>query len=130
MTINIGAVVACTVAAFILSSVWYMVFSKARATMLKLNLEEERKPKPQNIALELLRTFVLALLFAIILSKQATNSLGESLQLGLLLWLAFPAILLSGSVMWDKVPARLAAIHAGDWLIKILLIAAIIGAWR
>jgi len=130
MTINIGAVVACTVAAFILSSVWYMVFSKARATMLKLNLEEERKPKPQNIALELLRTFVLALLFAIILSKQATNSLGESLQLGLLLWLAFPAILLSGSVMWDKVPARLAAIHAGDWLIKILLIAVIIGAWR
>jgi len=43
---------------------------------------------------------------------------------------AFPAILLVGSVIWDDVPPRLAAIHAGDWLMKLLLIAVIVGIWQ
>jgi hypothetical protein len=80
--------------------------------------------------LELLRTFVVALVFAIILSELKQNSLQDSVLLGLRLWLAFPLILLSGSVMWDKVPMKLAAIHAGDWFIKIMLIAIVIGAWH
>ncbi len=48
----------------------------------------------------------------------------------ILLWIGFPVVLLSGSVLWEDVPARLAAIHAGDWLIKLLLIGAILAAWR
>jgi len=107
-----------------------MALGKARAQLLKLDSRRERRPKPQNILLELLRTFILALVFAIILSELKDSSLNASLLLGLRLWLAFPFILLSGSVMWDKVPKRLAAIHAGDWFIKLMLIAVIVGSWR
>jgi len=39
-------------------------------------------------------------------------------------------VLLSGSVMWDKVPWRIAATHGGDWLLKLLVIGAVVGAWR
>ena len=130
MTINLLAIITCTFAAFVLSSVWYMAFGKARAKLLGLDLKQERRPKPQNIALELLRTFILALVFAIILSELKDSSLSASLLLGLRLWLAFPFILLSGSVMWDKVPQKLAVIHAGDWFIKLMLMAVIIGVWR
>jgi hypothetical protein len=130
VTINLLAVIVCTFAAFILSTAWYMALGKARAQLLGLALKQERRPKPQNILLELLRTFLLALVFAIILSELKDSSLNASLLLGLRLWLAFPLILLSGSVMWDKVPKKLAAIHAGDWFIKLMLIAVIVGSWR
>jgi hypothetical protein len=33
-------------------------------------------------------------------------------------------------VIWDDVPPRLAAIHSGDWLMKLLLIAVIVGIWQ
>jgi hypothetical protein len=130
MDINLLAVVICTLVAFVLSTVWYIVFAKTRARLLKRESQQNNRPKPQNILLELLRTFVVALVFAIILSELKQNSLQDSVLLGLRLWLAFPLILLSGSVMWDKVPMKLAAIHAGDWFIKIMLIAIVIGAWH
>lgn len=43
-----------------------------------------------------------------------------------MLWLAFPAVLLTGSILWERVPPVTAAIHAGDWLLKLLLIAAVL----
>jgi glycerol uptake facilitator-like aquaporin len=130
MSINLFAVVTCTVAAFVMSTIWYMMFGKARAQLLGFDSKRERRPKPQNILLELLRTFLLALVFAIVLSELKDSSRNASLLLGLRLWLAFPLILLSGSVLWDKVPKKLAAIHAGDWVIKLMLIALIVGSWR
>jgi hypothetical protein len=130
MSINLLAVITCTVAAFVLSSIWYIAFGKARAHLLGLDLQQQRHPKPKNILLELVRTFILALVFAIVLSELKDSSMYASILLGLRLWLAFPLILLSGSVLWDKVPKKLAAIHAGDWFIKLMLIAVIVGSWR
>lgn len=50
--------------------------------------------------------------------------------LGLALWIAFPVVLLAGSVFHESVRWRLAAIHAGDWLVKLLVIAVIVRFWR
>jgi len=47
-----------------------------------------------------------------------------------LLWVGFPVILLSGSMLWENVPAKLAAIHAGDCLLKLILVGAILAAWH
>jgi hypothetical protein len=46
------------------------------------------------------------------------------------LWVGFPFVLLSGSVLWDNVDWRLATIHAGDWLLKLLVISLIVGLFR
>jgi hypothetical protein len=35
-----------------------------------------------------------------------------------------------GSILWEKVPFKMAAIHAGDWLVKLVLLAVIVGVWR
>jgi hypothetical protein len=50
-------------------------------------------------------------------------------RLGALVWV-LPAMILLGSVVHEHVPLMLAAIHAGDWLVKVLLMAVIIGVWR
>lgn len=46
--------------------------------------------------------------------------------MALALWAAFPLVLLTGSVVWENVPPALAAIHAGDWLAKLMVIAVIV----
>ena len=55
-------------------------------------------------------------------------SLGP-VQLALALWIGFPVVLLTGSVIHEKVPPMLAAIHAGDWLLKLLVITTAVALW-
>ncbi len=57
------------------------------------------------------------------------NWLG-ALQLGLLLWIGFPVMLLTGSIMRENYPWKLAAIHAGDWLVKLILLSVIVSLWH
>jgi Protein of unknown function (DUF1761) len=52
-----------------------------------------------------------------------------AVRLGLALWIGFPVVLWTGAVTWERVPPKLAAIHAGDWLLKLLVIAAIVSVW-
>jgi hypothetical protein len=40
-------------------------------------------------------------------------------RLGALVWV-FPAMILLGSVVHENVSLMLAAIHAGDWMVKLL----------
>jgi hypothetical protein len=49
---------------------------------------------------------------------------------GLLLWIGFPVVLLVGSILWENVPVKVAAIHAGDWLVKLLVIPIILSVWH
>jgi hypothetical protein len=53
-----------------------------------------------------------------------------AVQLGAWVWIGFQATLLLGAVIWENMPWRLYAIHAGDALVKMLLMAAILGVWR
>jgi hypothetical protein len=50
--------------------------------------------------------------------------------LGLAVWIAFPVVLLTGSVIHENVPWKLAAIHAGDWLVKLVVVTVIVSLWR
>jgi hypothetical protein len=52
---------------------------------------------------------------------------GIALAFGL--WVAFPAVLLIGSITQEGVPWKLGAIHGGDWLAKLLIIAVIVTLW-
>jgi hypothetical protein len=53
-----------------------------------------------------------------------------AVHLGLFLWIGFPAILLTGSVLWENILWKVAAIHAGDWLVKMLVIPVIVSVWH
>jgi hypothetical protein len=131
--INLLAVFVATIAAFLLSGGWYAVLGE---TMVRLQGKEpdpndpSQKMQPWKIAVELLRSFVVAFVLANFFARLGISNWTEALTYGLWLWLAFPLILLVGSVIHDNVPWRLAAIHAGDWLLKILLMAVILGMGR
>ena len=73
------------------------------------------------------RTAVVAGGFAWIADRAELLALPASLTLALVLWLAFPVVLLTGSIIWERVPWQTAAIHAGDWLLKLVLVAVVLG---
>jgi hypothetical protein len=127
---NILAVVVATIAAFVVSSVWYMVFGAERARHLGADPADLAKPVPWKIGVELVRTLLLVVVFAAIAAHFGIVTWVATVLLALVLWLGFPALILSGSIVWDGVSWRLAAIHAGDWLVKLFVIAAVVGAWH
>ncbi|WP_067244706.1 DUF1761 domain-containing protein [Microbacterium resistens] len=124
--IGIGIAVA-TVAAFILSSVYYMVLTPWERRATGGRAVERGKPGPVRVLAELLRTAVLASGFGWLATQAGMTDLPGVLLLAVVLWIVFPVVLLTGSVGWDRAPVPTAVLHAGDWLLKLLLIAVAIG---
>ena len=131
--INYLAVVVAAVAAFVVSTVWYIVFGKE---MMKLQgvkpgaMADMEKPQPWKILVEIVRSLVVAYVLARFVVLLGVVDWMGAVQLGVWVWIGFPITLLVGSVIWENIPWKLAAIHAGDWLVKILFIVVILGVWR
>jgi hypothetical protein len=49
--------------------------------------------------------------------------------LGLLLWAGFVLTQWVSSTAGEDVPVPLAAIHAGDWLVRLVVVVGIVAAW-
>jgi len=121
------AVAVAAVVAFIASSIYYLVVSPLEQRVLGDAAPDRGRPHPAKAVAELVRTAVLASVVAWLASRAGLLGLPEGIGLAALLWLAFPAVLLSGSMLWERVPLVTAAMHAGDWLLKLVLVAVVLG---
>lgn len=131
--LNYLAIVVAAVAVFVVSTGWYIVFGRQYAELRGLEpgaAAASQTPPPPKIAGELVRSLVVATVVAGLATLLGITDWTGAVQLGLALWVGFPVVLLAGSVMWDQVPWKLATIHAGDWLLKLLVISVIVGVWR
>jgi hypothetical protein len=131
--VNYLAVVAAAVVAFVASSVWYLLFGnlmmRLRGAGSGAAVEMGNVPAWKKLA-EVLRSVVVAYVLARFVVLLGVVGWASAAGLGFWVWLGFPAVLLFGSVMWENVPPKLAAIHAGDWLVKLLLMTVMLGVWR
>jgi hypothetical protein len=117
----VAAILTSVVASFVISTVWYSTLDPGRAA--------DGRPSPLVIVAELGRSALLAGAIVGLAKAMDLTTIGPLLLLALVLWVAFPFVLLSGSVMWDRVPVVTAARHGGDWLVKLLAVSAIVGLW-
>jgi hypothetical protein len=122
----VGIAVAA-VAAFVLSSTYYTLVTPLEVRALGDTAPDRGRPAPWKVLAELVRTSVVATAFAWIAARADLLTLPGALLLALLIWVAFPVVLLTGSIIWERVPVVTAAIHAGDWLLKLLLVALVLG---
>ena len=127
---NLLAVLVAGLAAMILSMVYYIGFSRSMATLHPAYADPNARPAPWQVGVELLRSLVLAFVVSLLAHFIRSDSAGESVHLALLLWVGFPLVLWTGAVVWERVPRKLAAIHAGDWLLKLLVVAFIVSVWQ
>jgi len=130
---NGWAVVVAAAAAFAASSVWYILFGRERMKLLgddPAATAEMKKSPAWKKPVELVRGLVVAYVLARFVVLLGVVDWKGAVQLAIWLWIGFLAVILAGSVLWDNRPWKLAAIHAGDWLLQVLLMAVILGAWR
>ena len=129
--LNYVAIAVATVAAFILSSVWYMLLSTPLAAARQGSASvAAASPAPWKIVVEIGRSLIVAAVLAGFAARLGIVSWTSAALLGLTMWVGFPLVLWIGAIIWENVPLKLAAIHAGDWLVKLLVVAVIVGAWR
>jgi hypothetical protein len=116
-----------------LSRLWGNPGDSRSSKLLDINLDamaDMKKVPGWKMLGEFVRSLVVASVLAhFVVLLGAVGWMG-AVQLGVWVWIGFPVMILVGSVQWENVPWKLAAIHAGDWLVKLLLMAVILGAWR
>jgi Protein of unknown function (DUF1761) len=127
VSVSVGIAAVCV---FVLSSVWYIALTPIEVRVLGAAAPDRGgRPGPAKALLELLRSLVVGAVIAGLARTAHLHGVGSTVLLGLALWLGFPFVLLTGSMLWDRVPAATALLHAGDWLLKLLVISVIIGLW-
>jgi hypothetical protein len=111
---------AATAVAFLIGGVYYAVLPAAAGA------HAPARSAVSTAVVELVRSAVIAALIAGLLTVADVNEpLGGGL-LGLALWL-LPVVLLAGSVFHEGTGAASCALHAGDWLLKLVAMGVILG---
>jgi Protein of unknown function (DUF1761) len=127
--INVVAVVVAAIAGFAFAGAYYSVLAGRLATLGPAWAERSSTPAWQPMVFELVKGAVIALVVAGLVDRIPVEGVVGALALALVLWVAFPVLILAGSVVHERVPPALAAIHAGDWLAKLVIIALVITMW-
>lgn len=128
--LNYLAIVVAAVAVFVFAAVYYSMLAGYGAKWSAAWAGEPGRPPAWQIVLELVKALVVASVIAGLVRLLGIDNLAHASLLGVVLWVAFPVVLLVGSVTHERVPWQLAAIHAGDWLVKLLVMAVIVTIWR
>ena len=125
--IHLLSVAWTTLAAFVMSSVYYMAFGKLRMKYMDdpKAVAYMKQVKLWKMLAEFLRGLAIIYILAYFFERFNID-FSSAISFVILLWIAFPVFLLSGSVLWDRRPWQLAVIHSGDWLLKLMLIACLL----
>lgn len=126
--LNVVAVVVAAVTAFLISGAYYALLGE-RLARLSPAYALPGRSTGATVAVELARNAVAAAGVAALAGGLDLSGLGQAMVLALGLWVAFPAVLLAGSVFHERVPPLLAAIHSGDWLLKLMAVTSIVTVW-
>jgi Protein of unknown function (DUF1761) len=127
--VNYIAAVATGFAAFGLSLLWYspLVFGNIWTSLRSAPLH----PLPGwTLVFAPLREIVTALFLAHLFVPLRLGSWPRALAFGVVLWVAFYAVQMTGAVLWDNMPWRLGLVHAGDWLMKLTFMSVVLNAWQ
>ncbi len=125
---NYFAVITTGMAAFILSIFWYSPILFGRIWE-----QYRHKPNPSipewTLAFAPLRELIASFVLAYCIVRLNLNNWRDATGLMLLLWLAFHAVGMAGAILWDNMQWELGAVHAGDWLMKMLFMGITLTVW-
>ena len=128
-------VLVAAVVVFVLGWLWYspLLFYKPWMRLRGLDPVAAMagvKMPGGKLLVELVRCLLLAYVIARFVALLGISSWLMAVHFGFMAWIGFPVIILTGSVLWENTPWKVAAIHAGDWLVKLLVISVIVTLWR
>jgi hypothetical protein len=128
-SVDLGRVGLAAGAAVAASAAWYTAWGD-RLSRLDEAYSGAARPPAWVLPVEFARSAAVATAVAVLSRRTGVADAAGAVRLGAGLWGAFPVVLLTGSVVHEKVPWQQAAIHGGDWLVKLLLVATVVRGGR
>jgi hypothetical protein len=125
---DLVVILVATALCFFLGAVYYVIFG-AQLTRVSDAAGSGVQASPWAMGIEVLRCLVLAAVVAGLAAQARVGSWAGGLVLGLVLWIGFPVVLWIGAIVHENIRWRLAAIHAGDWLVKLLAVGVVVSVW-
>jgi hypothetical protein len=131
---NYIAILVAAIACFLLEAGWYSYFMQTWLNGIGRTREWLMGAAGYNPALQYGTALVMAGLMATAIScvTQLTGrqTAFRGIQVGFLLWLGFELTTWSTEYVFEVRPWSLLAVNAGYWLFGMMLMGAIVGAWK
>ena len=128
LKLNYWTVVVTGVAAFFLSIMWYSPLFFGKIWEQYRNVPNPNIPQ-WTMAFAPLRELIAAYVLATLIVRLDLKDWKTTVQLMLLLWFAFHAVGMAGAILWDNMHWQLGMVHAGDWLMKMIFMGAVLTLW-
>src|SRR6266702_1564398 len=101
--VNYLAVLVAAVAVFVLGWLWYSPLLFFKPWMRLRGMDPVATMPAGKLLIELVRCLVLAYVIARLVALLGVSSWMGAVHFGFLLWIGFPVILLTGSVLWENI---------------------------
>ena len=121
-------VVVTGLAASALSLLWYSPLLFGEIWITLSNAHPSAMPI-WKMLLAPVRELLAATVLAYLIVRLRVVTWTSAASLGFGVWLAFHAVQMAGAVIWDNMPWKLGAVHAGDWLMKMLFMTIALTLW-
>jgi len=126
--INYLAIVVAAVAGFMVGGVWYNVFGNAWAHALG-KTKEDFKPHPKPFIIAIISQLIMAFVLSGVIGHVGEPTLFRGVISGLMIWAGFVATSLATNHAFQQTKLSLTLIDSGHWLVVLLVMGAIIGAF-
>lgn len=130
-TTTILTILVAGVVGGVVTPLWYIALRDVHRQLVPAGgpeIVDFRTAPTSSKVIDAARGFLVAAVLVALVQQTNSSGVANSMGLGLLLWAGFPVVLLIAPVIWGGQSWRLSALHAGDWLIKLLAMTAVIGA--
>ena len=132
-SINVWAVLVSGAAGAFVTTAWYLTLQGLHARLQPKDSGQIVDYRAAPVAAKLidfLRGFVVAGVLAYLVNETGVSTWRGSIRLAIILWIGFPVVLLIAPVIWGGQSWKLAVLHSGDWLVKLIVMTVIIGVWH
>lgn len=140
VSINLWAVLASGVAAFIIGGIWYgPLFGKMWGKMMGWTNEQMEKMKSdpamkkkmmKAYAMQFVNSLVMAYVLAHVLDFAKATTVQMGMQGAFWCWLGFIATTFMGKVLWENKPWKLYFLDTGHYLVNLLVMGSILAVWQ
>lgn len=129
--VNWLAVLSATLVKFAIGGVWYSppLFGPRWGAIVGVTPEAFKARMGWAMAIDLVASFVLAWVLANVLKFTGAVGLVPGARVSFFLWLGFVATPLLATTMYEGRPIALFGINAAYWLVSMLIMGGLIGAW-
>jgi Protein of unknown function (DUF1761) len=130
---NYLAILVAAIANFLLEAGWYTLFMKTWLSGTGHSMEwlvANGVSPALQYATALASAAVMALAISCVIQATGPQTAWRGIKAGALLWLGFELTALSTDYIFEVRPFSLFAVDAGFWLFGMVIMGAIVGAWK